>query len=142
MPTLNALRKIINGKDEGAALDASRGLLRFYTIFNTEYHLLEDKQEEAQLSLFKVENNPKGVNQAKRGALSAFLVEVKGRLLLLDAKLRAFEADELDITPPTKAMVAKVKKESGLLAAKNATDAALKGIIAALMDIAAIADGP
>ena len=141
MPTLNALKELSENKvNKAKALEAALHILRFYTLFHTEHHLIEDKIEEAQSDVDEIDAGVHGVNQTERGALMEFILEQKGRLDLLDGKLRAFEANDLNIKPPTQEMVAQVKRESARVAVLQTKDNALDAIVAGLVEIAQIAD--
>lgn len=141
MPTLRELQaQASDPVNKAKALEAALQILRFHTVFNTEYHLVEDKIIEAEDAIDEIDANPDGVDQAARADLSEFVLEQQGRLNLLDAKLRAFEASDLNIKPPTKQMVEQVKKETARVAALLAKDGALAAIIKGLTEIAQIAD--
>ena len=141
MPTLRDLQAQANDPvNKAKALEAALQILRFHAVFNTEYHLVEDKIIEAEDAIDAIDANPDGVDQAVRADLSEFVLEQQGRLDLLDAKLRAFEASDLNIRPPTKEMVAQVKKETARVAVLQVKDGALSVMIKGLTEIAQIAD--
>lgn len=143
MPTLNDLQaRSHDAVNQGQALEAALEIVRFYSVFNTEYFLIEDKIDEAEDAIDAIDEGVggHGVNQAQRQDLAEFLLEQHGRLDLLDRKLRAFEANNLNIAPPSPALVEQVKKETTKVAILQAKDNALAAIRQALTDIAKIAD--
>lgn len=138
MPALAEYQERMTGEDKEDALAAATELSNFYFIYNEEYNALLTKQYEAELKLFDVTHAPTGVDQAEALRLQGLILSTGARMKYLDAKMMAFHSSAISITPPTQAVVKKVKALAAELAALVAKDTAIKKITAALTELASL----
>lgn len=138
MPTLKDFQVQMNGDDETAALAAANGLTDYYGIYNDEYNTLLLKRREVRKAIAAENTNPDGVDHSIILHLEALEKSISSRMLVQDARMIAFRANQLAINPPTQDQVEKVKTLTTQLAAQIARDQALQEVMTALGEMAGV----
>ena len=138
MQTLAELQSRMNGNDPNDALAAANVLTNYFFVYNDEYNALVQKKPEAELAITAASNNPAGVDHSEILHLQSLVLGIESRMKMQDAKMIAFQASTLAISPPTLNQVATVRQLTTQVAALVARDQAIENVMVALGQVASI----
>ena len=136
MPSLNELQTAMQSKDTAVATEAGRTLANYYYVYNQEYNALVIATQQANAELDNVTHNPAGVNTADALMLQSLVLANEARMKMLDVKMLAFHNSGLNITPPSQAIINKVKDLSGKVALIQVKANAVSQILGLLTQLA------
>lgn len=138
MPTLAEFQTRMNGEDPADALAAATALANYYSVYNDEYNALIQKKMEAEMAIAAESTNPAGVDHSVILNLQSLVLGIQSRKKVQDAKMLAFQASTLAISPPTAAQIQQVKALTTQVAAMVARDKAVQGLMVTLGQVAGL----
>lgn len=140
MPTLQQLQVRIDASDTNLpdALAAAKKLSNYLLAYNEEYNALIKKRQDVEFALIDAKNDSKGVDHGLVLHLESLKLGIESRMKVQDAKLLAFHASKLSITPPTSEQVKEVKALTAKVATLQAKDRATNALMDALGSLAGL----
>jgi hypothetical protein len=141
MRTLKELQKQMRDGSSEEKLAAAMEVANFNFVYNQEYNALLNIQASAEVAHFDATRSKAGIDHVYRLELEALKARIEARKSFLDLQMMEFHASRIGIEGPDEKTIDTVKKMTDKVARQVLKDTAVRGIIAALSDIAALVNG-